>query len=261
MAVATTLLAAWFVAPGGVVRAAANEADAAALRISQAAIGQRVGDHRLVDSGGHPLRLADLYGRPVVVSFVFTNCVTACSGLTLHLREAVRVAREILGPGSFTVLTVGFDSPNDTPARMRAYGRDRGIVDADWRFAGGDAITLRRFTDATGFTWAPSATRGFDHVTQVTILDAGGTVVEQVYGEAFEPPQLVEPLRQLILEGSVQRTSVRGLIDRVRLYCSVYDPAAGRYRFDYSMLAAGLPALFVLGMVAWGAIALGRRRT
>jgi protein SCO1/2 len=193
------------------------------------------------------------------VSFVYTNCVAACSGLTLHLREAVRVAREALGERGFSVLTVGFDPAHDTPERMLAYGRDRGVVDAGWRFASADAATVRRFTDETGFSWSPSTTRGFDHVAQVTVLDARGTVVHQVYGEAFEPPALVEPLKQVLLQGSVERVSVTGLIDRIRLYCSVYDPASGRYRFDFSMLAMGLPALFVLGMVAWGVLALGRR--
>jgi protein SCO1/2 len=241
-------------------RAARNEADAAALRTSQAAIGQRTGDHVLVDQHGRPLRLADLRGRPLVVSFVFTNCYEVCSGLTLHLRDVVRVAREALGERRFGVLTVGFDSANDTPPRMLAYGRDRGIADdPDWQFAGGDAATMRRFTDELGFTWAESP-RGFDHIAQVTILDADGVVASQVYGEAFEPPELVEPLKRVVLRQRPERVSLQGLIERVRLYCSVYDPDARRYRFDYAMLATGLPVLFALGAIAFFVAFAARRR-
>jgi protein SCO1/2 len=236
-----------------------NEAEAAAIRASQAAIGTRTSDLTLVDATGRPLRLGDLRGRPVVVSFVFTNCYVVCSGLTLHLRDVVRIARETLGDRSFAVLTVGFDSEHDTPERMRAYARDRGIGDADWHFVGGDPATVRRLTDELGFTWAPSP-RGFDHVTQVTLLDGEGAVAEQVYGEAFQPPALVEPLKRLVLKQSVERSSVQGLIERVRLYCTVYDPASRRYRFDYSMLAAGLPPLFALAAVALGFAYLARRR-
>ena len=237
----------------------ANEAEAAAIRTSQAAIGSQTSDLMLVDATGRPLRIADLRGRPVVVSFVFTNCYVVCSGLTLHLRDVVRIARDTLGDGSFAVLTVGFDSEHDTPARMRAYARDRGIVDRDWHFVGGDPVTVRRLTDELGFTWAPSP-RGFDHVTQVTLLDGAGVVAEQLYDEAFEPPALVEPLKRLVLRQRVERSSVQGLIERVRLYCTVYDPAARRYRFDYSMLAAGLPPLFALAAVALGFTYLTRRR-
>ena len=258
------MLAAVLVAPllsgaNGVAQAAGNEAEAVAIRTSQAAVGRRTSDLALVDQLGRPLRLGDLRGRPVVVSFVFTNCYVVCSGLTLHLRDVVRIARETLGDASFQVLTVGFDAANDTPARMQAYARDRGITDPDWRFVSGDAITLRRLTDELGFTWAPSP-RGFDHVTQVTLLDGDGMVAEQVYGEAFQPPALVEPLKRLVLKQRVERSSVLGLIDRVRLYCTVYDPAARRYRFDYTMLAAGLPPLFALAAVAFGFAYLTRRR-
>ncbi|HWJ06653.1 MAG TPA: SCO family protein [Steroidobacteraceae bacterium] len=253
---AATLLCAF---AHGTALPAGNDADAAALRTSQAAIGQRVHDLVLIDEHGRPLRLADLRGRPVVVSFVFTNCYVFCSGLTLHLRDVVRIARDALGSDSFDVLTVGFDSANDTPSRLLAYGRDRGIVDdPHWRFVTADPVTVRQFTDDLGFTWTPSP-RGFDHVAQVTLLDAGGVVVRQVYGEAFEPPELVEPLKRVVLRQGLERVSVQGLIERVRLYCSVYDPDSRRYRFDYSMLVAGIPALLVLAMVA-AAIAYASRR-
>jgi protein SCO1 len=244
---------------GHATRATANEVDAAALRASQAVIGRGTGNHAFIDQDGKPLRLGDLRGRPVVLSLVFTNCLAVCSGQTLHLREVTRIAREVLGARSFAVLTVGFDSAHDSPERMLAYGRDRGIDDPDWHFASADAATVRRLTDEVGFTWLPSS-RGFDHITQVTILDANGTVAQQVYGAAFSPPELIEPLKELLLGHRVERASLQGLIERVRLYCSVYDPASGQYRIDYSMFAAAIPALMVLGMVAVAIILAGRRK-
>jgi cytochrome oxidase Cu insertion factor (SCO1/SenC/PrrC family) len=51
----------------------ANDADAAALRASQAAVGRSRADYRLVDAttarSTSPFR-----GRPLVLSFVYTNC-------------------------------------------------------------------------------------------------------------------------------------------------------------------------------------------
>jgi protein SCO1/2 len=235
-----------------------NDVDAAALRVSQAAIGRTTGDHRLVDQHGQPLSLADLRGSPLVVSLVFTNCYTFCSGLTLHLREAVRIAREALGEKSFAVLTVGFDTANDTPRRMLAYGRDRGIKDPRWYFASGDAATIQRLTDDVGFTWAASP-RGFDHIAQVTVIDDAGTVVQQIYGEDFSAPELVEPLKSVLLGSTFERPSVRGLLASARIYCSVYDPVSGKYRLDLSMFASAIPALMVLGILAGGIVMAGRR--
>jgi protein SCO1/2 len=247
-----------FVASAGAASTTSNDVDAAALRLSQAAIGQKLDDHRLIDQHGQPFSLADLRGRPFVVSLVFTNCYTFCSGLTLHLREAVRIAREALGEQSFTVLTVGFDTANDTPRRMLAYGRDRGIDDPRWYFASGDAGTMQRLTDQTGFTWVASS-RGFDHVAQVTVVDADGTVVQQIYGEEFSAPELVEPLKSVLLGRTFERPSVRGLLASARIYCSVYDPVSGKYRLDYAMFASAIPALMVLGILAGGIFIAGRR--
>ena len=243
---------------GHATQSTGNEVDSAALRASQAAVGRTAGNHPLIDQHGKPLRLGDLRGRPLVLSLIFTNCYSVCSGQTLHLREVVRIARQALGAHSFAVLTVGFDSAHDSPDRMLAYGLDRGIDDPDWHFASADAATVRRLSDEVGFTWLPSS-RGFDHITQVTILDANGTVAQQVYGQAFSPPELIEPLKALLLGRPVERSSLTGLIERVRLYCSVYDPVAGRYRTDYSMFAAAIPALLVFGMVAVAIILAGRR--
>jgi protein SCO1/2 len=244
---------------GRTALAAGNDADAAALRSSQAAIGRITGDHAFIDQHGRPLRLADLRGRPVALNLVYTSCYDVCSSLTLYLRDAVRIARETLGQQGFSVLTVGFDTAHDSPDRMRIFGRDRGVNDPDWHLASADAATIRRLTDEVGFTWAASPT-GFDHVAQVSILDADGKVVRQVYGQDFAPPALVEPLKALVLGRTLERPSVRDLIDRVRLYCSAYDPASGRYRFDYSMLAGAIPTLMVLGMAAIAIVLAGRAK-
>jgi protein SCO1/2 len=237
---------------------AGADTDAAALRQSQAAIGNRTGAYRLVDQQGREFSVDQLRGRPVVLNLVFTNCYSVCSGLTLRLREAVRVARDALGANSFTVVTVGFDTARDTTARMAAYGRDRGINDPLWYFASTDAATVQRLTDTVGFTWRPSAA-GFDHIAQVTLLDRDGVVVRQLYGAEFEPPELVEPLRALVLGRGLERLSVSNLLTRVQLYCSVYDPATGRYRFDFSMLAAAIPALLAVGIAVFAMRAARRR--
>lgn len=240
-------------AAGGVEQKASTFDQEAALRASQAAIGRVLRDRELVGADGRALSLAAFRGRPLVVSLVFTHCTYACSGQTIHLREVVKVARDALGADRFSVLTVGFDSPRDTPDRMRAFARERGIDDPQWRFASGDAATIRRLTDEIGFAWTESPA-GFDHITQLTLLDADGRVTRQVYGPDFAPPDLVEPLKQLVLEQSVERSPVRGFIDRARLFCTVYDPVSGSYRFDYGMLLGGLPVAVILLTVA---IALG----
>ena len=205
-------------------------------------------------SNGLPLTLEQFRGRPVVLSLVYTSCYHVCSGLTLRLRETVKVARQALGDGSFTVVTVGFDTPSDTPERMRAYARERGALQPGWHFASTDAAGIERLAGIVGFTYFASP-KGFDHITQTTILDAQGRVVLQVYGEDFVPPLIVEPLKKLVWGQNLDRTSLQGLVNTVKLFCTIYDPTSGRYRFDYSLIVNIVAGGLALGIAFVGIVA------
>ena len=223
--------------------------ESAALAVSQAAITRQLDDYDFVDQRGQPFSLSELRGKPVVLSLVYTSCYHVCSGLTVHLRDVTAMARKALGRDSFTVLTVGFDTPNDTPERMRLFARERGVDEPGWYFASTDAATLERLARDVGFTYRRSP-KGFDHITQTTVIDGTGRLVLQVYGEAFNPPNLVDPLKRLIGGQEIQRGTLSGLMRSVKLFCTIYDPASGRYRFDYSIVADAIAGVLALGMVA-----------
>lgn len=244
------LVLAWAGAVHGHEPAGVDPFDArAAVRISQAAIGRAVGDVRLTDSQGRAVRLTELRGKPLIVSFVFTACTDTCPLVTRALAEAVGVARDVLGGGAFGVVTIGFDSRNDTPERMRLFARQQGADGiAEWRFLSADADAIEALKRDLGFISFPSP-RGFDHLTQTTVLDPEGRVRGQIYGDAFDPPELVEPLRRLALGAAMPVLGVDDVIRRVRLFCTRYDPVAGRYRLDYSLfMEIAIGGLLLLGV-------------
>lgn len=251
------LLAGIVVLLGAAAHAAPAVDQAEALRLSQAAIGRTLGGLRFTTSDGAPFELEQLRGRPVVLSLIYTSCYHVCSGLTLRLRETVGVAREALGPESFSVVTVGFDSVNDTPERMRMYARERGVAVPGWYFLSADAATVDELVRAVGFTYVASP-KGYDHVTQTTIIDASGRVVLQVYGEDFAPPLVVEPLKKLVWGGQLDRRTLDGLVNTVKMICTIYDPTSGRYRFDYSLFVNIFAGALALGIAAAGILAAMR---
>ncbi len=223
-----------------------------AISRSQAALGQPLQELTLSDSNGSPFALADLRGKPVIISMIFTSCHHVCPAITRHLATAVRAARDALGEDSFQVLTIGFDTPNDTPTAMASFARQQKIHDTDWWFlsAGGD--TMQQLTNNLGFSYFPTP-RGFDHVNQLTLIDREGIIYSQVYGADFELPAMVEPLKELVLNrpqpGSHFSAS---LVDRVKLFCTVYDPSTGRYRFDYSLFVQiAVGGIFLLLLGGW----------
>jgi len=75
-------------------------------------------------------------------------------------------------------------------------------------------------------------------MAQVSVVDANGTVYRQVYGDRFEPPVLVEPLKELVWGLDPDASTLDRWVENVRLFCTIYDPSTGRYRFDYSIFVA-----------------------
>ena len=205
-----------------------------ALATSQGAIGRTIASHTLRDVEGQSLDLDSLRGKPLVISMIYTSCHHVCPTITKNLGRSAEIAREALGDDSFTVVTVGFDWAVDTPERMRLYASERRIDAPNWLFLAGDGQSIEALSEDIGFLYFPSA-KGFDHLTQTTVVDADGVVYRQIYGVDISPPSLVEPLKELVFDTPRQAGLLEHWLDTFLLFCTVYDPNSGRYRFDYSI--------------------------
>jgi protein SCO1/2 len=226
-----------------------------ALKESQAAIGRQVADYRFTDSNGKTVRLAELRGKPLVVNFIYTGCISVCPTTTQFLAGAVREAERALGPGTFRVATIGFNLPFDDPGSMRAFQKKFAVGSPHWLFLTPEADALEALTRDFGFRYESTAA-GFDHLLQVSILDGEGRVYRQVYGDSFDAPLFVGPLLQLAQNAPVPPESLlEGAWEKFKLLCTVYDPAAGRYRINYVVVIEILVGTSVmlggLGFVLW----------
>jgi protein SCO1 len=231
---------------------------------SQAALGRQTGDHVLIDHTGAPLALADLRGKPLVVSLIFTSCSTVCPITTGHLRDAVIEAHRALGPGRFNVLTFGFDARGDRPAQLQAFANTHRILTVDgWHIASADDETTAAFLEDLGFSFRAAA-GGFDHVMQTSILDENGAVYRQVYGETFPLPVFMEPMKDLVFGTRTRSLAPADLWDRLAFICTTYNPLTGAYRFDYGIfggIAAGALSFLVFGWILARMILAHRRAT
>ena len=225
-----------------------------ALRASQAAIGREIGEHVFRDSGGREVRLSQLRGQPLVVNFVYTGCFQVCPAVTRFLAQSVAEAERVIGPGKFRVATIGFNLPFDSPQAMKQFARKQGISTSNWVFLTPDAGALPQLLADFGFTYEQTSA-GFDHLLQASIVDADGRIYRQLYGDSFAATQFVGPLVELVARTPRPATDVSALVDQIKLLCTVYDPAAGRYRVNYaivielvigaSIFLVGIPALAI----------------
>jgi protein SCO1/2 len=238
------------VQPDDAVTQVFNEKEA--LKASQGAIGNRLGDYTFLDRSGRTVRLADYLGKPLVISLIYTHCPTVCATTTRSL-SALKQSQDAFGADSFGVLTVGFDTENDTPEAMDFFAKRMDVNLPNWKFVSSDPDTIKKLSKDLGFTFLPSEFGGFNHITQTTFVDRKGKVFLHVYGEEFENKTLLDPLRDMIysVNANTAKPEIESLLGKVKFFCTVYDAKTGKYRLDYSYLyATGLGILASL-LIAW----------
>lgn len=231
-----------------------------ALKLSQEVIDKPIGDYTLHDRLRREVRLLSYRGKPLVVSFVYTSCSQACPVTTQFLAKSIRAARSALGQEAFNVVTIGFNQPFDSPDAMSAFARQNGISESNWEFLSPDGRAVEALTRDFGFTWYMTA-KGFDHLAQVTVVDAQGVVYRQIYGETFDLAMLVGPLKELLSNQATRAGGLEGLWTKVKLFCTVYDPGTGGYRANYSLFVELFTGATVIIGIAWFLIRERRRAT
>ena len=145
-------------------------------------------DFGVRDEHGRMLRLADLRGKPVVVTFLYTTCKDTCP-LTA---QQIRVALDDLGQ-DVPVVAVSVDPANDTPRRARAFALEQGMQ-GRMRWALGDADELRRIWKAYGI--APQ-TADAEHTASTVLLDARGVQRVGFAASVLTPEGLAHDLAAL----------------------------------------------------------------
>ena len=201
--------------PGPAAPTPVTLAQAAALRASQAVVGKTVGDFTLLDRDGNPVRLSHYRGKPLLVSFIYTGCFQVCPLATRSLQTAIETGRSVFGDSQFNIVSIGFNQPADSPQALKAFARQHRIDAANWDFLSPHASIVEALTREFGFDYLATPA-GFDHVVQVTLLDAEGRVYRQIYGERLDAASIGEPLAHLLRNAPVpQQFRLEDLIDQI----------------------------------------------
>jgi protein SCO1/2 len=213
-------------------------------------VGRAVGNHQLQAAGGRTVHLRDYLGKPLLVSFIYTGCFQTCPTDTLKIAGAVGAVQDLLGHDVVRVASIGFNVPFDSPEAMAAFARQQGISTRGWDFLSPSTDTVAALTRDFGFSYVASP-KGFDHVTQLTVVDRNGRIYRQLYGDGLNAQAIVAALRDMDNGTVPVAQGWSGVVARFRLLCSVYDSDSASYRSDYSLIVGILAGLSILGSVAW----------
>ena len=122
-------------------------------------------DFAVRDERGDMLRLSDMRGKPVVVTFLYTTCRETCP-LTA---QQIRIALDDLGH-DVPVVAVSVDPVNDTPRRARAFALKQGLQ-GRMRWALGREAQLQRLWRAYGIQ---PQSEDAEHTASTVLLDKRG---------------------------------------------------------------------------------------
>ena len=163
---------------------------------------QRVTDAVLLESTGHPVRLAAVtQGKITLLTFFYTYCVDPLGCPFAHttlanLRDRVREDPKLKERVRF--VSVSLDPTHDTPTVLASYGEEFTIDPKfEWRF-----LTARRVAEllpvlddfgqdvSVDVDENGRATRTMHHMLKMFLIDARGEVRE-IYTIAFLQPQVM----------------------------------------------------------------------
>ena len=230
-----------------------------ALKTSQAAVGSTPSNHTFLDRNGRPVSLNDFRGKPLVISLIYTSCFHICPTTTQSLAKASGVAESAVGQDKYNVVTIGFDTNYDKPERMTSYARQQGMAMKDnWKFLSTDEHTIHQLSEELGFIFVPSP-KGFDHLIQTTILDAEGKVYRQIYGMEFDPAHLTGAMKELVFGTTPATLDLSYIVNRAKLFCTIYDPTTGTYRFNFAMIFGMIVGAFTLSLTGYFVVRFVRK--
>ena len=218
-----------------------------ALAKSQAALGKTMGHYKFTSSKGETISSKQFLGKPLIISMIYTSCYHICPTTTENLNRVVEKAKDVLGKNSFNVLSIGFDTYNDTPTAMAQFAEQHASNSDNWYFLSTDAASIKALARDLGFIFSAS-TSGFDHLIQASILDENAVLYRQVYGMQPQTPHFVEPIKDIVFGDSSSRSFFSTFTTKIKLFCTVYDPAQDKYYFNYSIFM-GIFVAVVLGFI------------
>ena len=149
-----------------------------------------------------PLKLVDLRGKVVAVTFIFTTCKDTCPVLTAKLVGVQRKLAADVSP-NIAFVAISLTPKHDTPDVLKAYANAHNADLSRWSFLTGDAKQIQALAKQYGvFVKAKKSADDVDHGFLTSIIDHAGVIRVQYMGVRFEPNELLADLQALVKEAT-----------------------------------------------------------
>lgn len=151
---------------------------------------------RLVDQDEKAFQLHDLKGKYTFISFLYTNCPSeAACPLTAKLAKNLQeeMVKEIPG-ADVQFLLVTLDPDRDTPAKLKAFAKARGIDRKPFRLVTGDSASLQQLKEALEVSGTPESDGNFFHDSTSFLVDENMVPVQSFENNTWNNSQVLSYL-------------------------------------------------------------------
>ena len=153
----------------------------------------------LTSQDGKQIALADLRGKVVAVTFIFTLCSATCPVLT----PMMSLVQDRLGSDfgtnvAFASITI--DPERDTPEMLKLYAQMHGADVAGWSFLTGEAAVVQDLTRRYGVFASKTADGDIEHSFLTSVIDRHGIIRVQYLGVRFDPEEFRRDILSLLRE-------------------------------------------------------------
>jgi protein SCO1 len=146
------------------------------------------------------LKLTDLRGKVVAVTFIFTTCKDTCPVLTAKLVSVQKKLSAEINP-NVAFIAISLTPKHDTPDVLKAYANAHNADLSRWSFLTGDAKQIQALAKQYGvFVKAKKTADDVDHGFLTSIVDRAGVIRVQYMGVRFEVNELLADLQSLVQE-------------------------------------------------------------
>jgi protein SCO1 len=151
---------------------------------------------RWTDQDGKTVELKSLQGKPVVIAMAYTSCKDICPLIVANM-VAIENAAKAKNLTNIRFAFFSLDPAVDTPARLKAYGEERGLDPAQWSLYHGDDKAVRDLAAALGVRYRRDDKGGIDHSAAISLLDDKGEIAFQKLDTKLDADEFVAKIEAL----------------------------------------------------------------
>ncbi|HTZ53694.1 MAG TPA: SCO family protein [Candidatus Acidoferrum sp.] len=163
-------------------------------RVVPVDVGKPLPQATLIDQDAHPVQLANAFsGKTVLLSFIFTRCPD--TDVCIAISSKYSQIQHDLDPAHFALVEISLDPPYDSPAVLRAYGKQFDQNPASWTLLTGTGSTITQVLDEFGISSLETDDDDYVHSDRLFIVTPQGRVAYIVETAGWDPRGVVAEAR------------------------------------------------------------------